>query len=95
MGRETTPKMGLTLDDHRDLGDQLRSIRADLLEIRATVKTAVGSATIAYQTFQRALNGVAAVEHALAAEAAGEYSDQVPKAELQRLYGEDSGKEPV
>jgi len=90
MGRESThlSKPGLSLEAHRDLGARLRGVRADLLAVRETVKGAIGSATVAYQSLQRLLSGLANVENALAAEAAGAYADAVPPAELARLYGE-------
>jgi hypothetical protein len=92
MGRTSLPKAGLSLAQHRALGARLRAIRVDIVEVRAAVKDTLGSATDAYVASQRLLNALVPVERALAAEAAGEYSDQVPMVELQRLYGDQEGR---
>jgi hypothetical protein len=89
MGRNSDFKPGLDLAAHRDLGDRLRGIRADVVEVREVVKTGLGSATSAYEGLSRLLKAVAAVEHALGHEAVEAYGDDMPQAELQALYGEE------
>jgi hypothetical protein len=95
VGRESITKPGLTLDDHRALADELRAVRGYLLGVRDTLKTTIGSATVAYQSAGRVLNGLANLENALTHEAVGEYVDEIGIAALRTLYGPESSKENI
>jgi len=82
----------LSLADHRDLGDQLCALRADSLEVRATVKGALGSATSAYMEATKVIRALERLQTALLLEATGEYADQASLAELRALYANGEGQ---
>jgi hypothetical protein len=91
MGRSASPKAGLDLEAHRDLGDLLRAVRQDLLSIRQVVRTAVGSAADSYHALGKILQAVGVAEQALRRDAEEAYGDDVPRGQLQALYGEREG----
>jgi hypothetical protein len=87
MGRESSPKAGLSLEDHRDLGDMLRAIRVDVGEVRTVVQRALGSAADPYASLGKILQAVGVAENALRREAEQEYGDDLPTG----LYGAREG----
>jgi hypothetical protein len=79
---------GLSLEDHRVLGDRLRMIRDALLAVRATVAAGQSSASPEYASCSRVLKELTSLETVLRLSAVGQHVDKRLLGELQRLYGE-------
>jgi hypothetical protein len=79
---------GLSLAQHQQLGDRLRTIRAELLAVRAAVTAGEGSASPEYAAVNRVLKELNTLETLLSRAAVGQHGDTQPLGALQRLYGE-------
>ena len=79
---------GLTLDDHQTLGDTLRAIRTQLLDVRQIVAAGEGSSSREYLACSKLLRELTSLETVLRQTAVGQHVEKRPLGELQRLYGE-------
>jgi hypothetical protein len=79
---------GLTIDDHRALGDRLRGVREALLAVRAMVADGEGSGSNEYSACSKLLRELKTLETVLRLAAVGAHVDKRPLGALQRLYGD-------
>jgi hypothetical protein len=80
---------GLTPDEHQELGHELQRLRAHTIALRRTILDAYGSASVEYQSIQKAVQALERFTNTMLLASCAETEDRGTLAMLRRLYNNE------
>jgi hypothetical protein len=77
---------GLSPDEHAEVGQELRALRAHTLALRRSIMDGYGSGSVEYQNATKVIQALERLTSTMLLAACAEYEDRGTLAMLRRLY---------